>query len=301
MNSLEFRVATDLEECQALWEKFSPHQTIFQEWDWRYTHYKYFNYPLKFIVGYTGNQPIGLLPLEYESAEGYWQFFGGEEMEDNGIWVKPGFENREWEFLRAVDEPVWLDYLRGDSEFIRGLAIDDVSYELDLAPYADATDFLENHLTGKLRKHTRAGQKGVRELKPEIVKNDWKDLEKLFDLNIAVFGAESSFLDEVVKKIYRDLVKLPYEWRIFSVRLGGAVKAVTLSVVYKGVYYFYVVGYDRSIKDLSPFLNLVSIDEAKKFGAQKINFGYHDCGWKERWGLARIEYHEYYANLVPAE
>jgi len=299
---MEFKEVKNIKECERLWNIFSPHRTIYQEWDFRYTHYKYFNYPIKFIVGMDANQPIGILPLQYEPEEEFWEFFGGQEMEDNGIWVKSGYENRLEDFLKAVSEDVWLDYLAGDSEFIQSLSADDISYELDLIKFTGAADFVENHLSGHLRKHVRSAYKAVSGLGPEIIRGDWSDLEKMFDLSADVFGEESGFNDPYSREIYRDLLKLPYDWRIFSVRFGGVIRAVSLAVFYKDIYYFYTVGYDRgTVKDLNAFLNLQNIDEAKKLGAKKINFGYHDCGWKERWGLSRIVYHEYWHGLTPED
>ncbi|MEK7065217.1 MAG: hypothetical protein AAB963_02115, partial [Patescibacteria group bacterium] len=111
MREIEFREASDLEECQRLWEKFSPHETIYDEWDWRYTFYKYHNYRLKFIVGIDAGQEIGVLPLQYEPEEGFWEFFGGPFMERNNVWVESGYEKYVKDFYQAAGEPVWLDYL----------------------------------------------------------------------------------------------------------------------------------------------------------------------------------------------
>ena len=93
---------------------------------------------------------------------------------------------------------------------------------------------------------------------------------------------------------------MPFNWDILSVRFGGEVKGVSLSAFYKGIYYFFAIGYERGeIKDLNAFINLLNISEAKKLGARKIDFGYHDCGWKERWGLTRVKYYEYWRGLEP--
>ncbi|MBI4994536.1 GNAT family N-acetyltransferase, partial [Candidatus Peregrinibacteria bacterium] len=239
-------------------------------------------------------QEIGILPLQYEPKEGLWEFFGGPFMEGNSVWVKNGYEKHVKGFYQAAGEPVWLDYLIGDDEFTRSLPIDDGGYALDLSKFSGSADVIERHLQGRLRKHVRSAYKEILAKKPEIIYNRWADLEKLFYLNKLVFGVESSFYDEHEEDVYRDLIKLPYEWLLFSVDFDGETRAVSLGVAHKKCYYFLAVGYERGeIKQLNQFLGLQSIDEAKRLGAEKIDFGYHDCGWKERWNLERIEYHQY--------
>lgn len=283
-----------MEECRRLWEKFSPRETIYDEWDWRYGFYKFHRYRLKFIVGMDAGQEIGVLPLQYEPKEGLWEFFGGPSMENNSVWLKGGYEKYARDFYKFAGEPVWLDYLVGRDEYTRSLPIDDGGYSLSLSGFSGAEDFIERGLQGRLRKHVRSAYKDILDRKPEIIYNRWGDMEKLFCLNKQVFGAESSFYDEHEEDVYRDLIKLPYKWLLFSVDFAGETRAVSLGVIHKKCYYFIAVGYRRDeIKQLNQFLNLQNIDEAKKMGAEKIDFGYHDCGWKARWGLERREYHQY--------
>lgn len=294
MSEIEFKEASGLEECRRLWEKFSPRETIYDEWDWRYGFYKYHQYRLKFIVGTRAGQDIGILPLQYEPKEDLWEFFGGPSMENNNVWVKSGYEKCIQDFYKFAGEPVWLDYLIGKDEYTRSLPIDDGGYSLNLSGFSGAEDFIEHNLRGHLRKHTRSAYKDILSKKPKIIYNRWDDLEKLFYLNKQVFDAESSFHDEYEEDTFRDLIKLPYKWLLFSVDFDEETCAVSLGVEHNKCYYFLAVGYKREeIKQLNQFLNLQNIDEAKKMGSERIDFGYHDCGWKARWGLERTEYHQY--------
>ncbi len=293
MSEIEFKEASDLEECRRLWEKFSPRETIYDEWDWRYGFYKFHQYRLKFIVGTRAGQEIGVLPLQYEPEEGFWEFFGGPTMERNRVWVDGGYEQYIKNFYKAAGEPVWLDYLISKDEYTDSLPADDYGYELKLSAFFGVEDFIERHLQGKLRRQLRLVYKNFMEKQPEIIYNNWDDLELLFSLNKLVFGGKSSFCDEYEENVYRDLVKLPYKWLLSSVRLDGNVSAVFLGLLHKHCYYALTVGYKREIKDINQFLNLQYINEAKKLGAEKIDFGYSDCGWKERWTLERIKYHQY--------
>ncbi len=297
--ALKFEYISDFQECERLWEVFSPHRDIYDEWDWRHTFYKYFASPLKFIVGYDADRQIGILPLQYDTQEDFWEFFGGPAMESNAVWVRPGYESFIADFFKAAGEPVWLDYLAGDHDYTRSLHLDDYGYELDLTDYGGADDFIERHLDGKTRKHVRASWRAFNLLNPKIKHGRWKDLNKLFALNEKVFGVESSFLDAYEKDVFCDLVRLPYHWDIFSVEIENKTVAVALAVIFKGKYHFLAVGYNREIKDLGAFINLQNIEEAARARARVIDFGYHNCGWKERWNLQKKPYYQYWAGLDP--
>jgi len=299
MTDLQFKTVSDLTECRALWEKFSPHRTIFQEWDWRYAHYRFFNFPVKFIVGLDANQPIGILPLQYETEEKFWEFFGGQDMEDNGVWVKPGYEKYARKFLEVVS-PIWLDYLLGEDEFIASLKVDCYGYKLEMKDYTGIADFIDMHLIGKVRRNIRYAWRNIEALSPKITRGNWDDLELLFELNEKVFGQESSFFNEHEKEIFHDLIKLPYQWDILTLEVKNQKVAVILLAVYKETCYFLAVGYDRSFhKDLGVYVNLLDIEEAVRLKVKTADFGYHDCGWKERWNFERIPYHQYWAGLEP--
>ncbi|MFA7653936.1 MAG: GNAT family N-acetyltransferase [Candidatus Magasanikbacteria bacterium] len=297
--TLQFKHVSDIQECERLWNNFSPHRDIYDEWNWRHTYYKYFVSPLNFIVGYDADREIGILPLQYDTQEEFWEFFGGPAMESNAVWVKSGYEYCVPDFFKAADGPVWLDYLIGDNDYVRSLHIDDYGYELDLQKWVGADDFIENKLTGKTRKHVRASWREFNLFNPQIIHGNWDDLDVLFALNETVFGKESSFLDKHEKQIYHDLIKLPYNWDIFSVVVEGRTVAVALVLIFKERYHFLAVGYDRTLKDLGVFINLQNIEVALRVGAKTVDFGYHDCGWKDRWNLQKKPYYQYWAGLVP--
>jgi cell division protein FtsI/penicillin-binding protein 2 len=91
-NKLSFKVIKDIEEAKKWWEYFTPHQVIFDEWEFRYCFYKYFNYDLHFYLGFIKDEPIGLLPLQYDPERKYLEFFGGPPMDDNDVFIKTGYE-----------------------------------------------------------------------------------------------------------------------------------------------------------------------------------------------------------------
>ncbi len=96
MKSLTFKTISNKKDACILWDIFSPKKTLDDEWDFRYTFYKYLKFPLRFIVGFDNGKPIGLLPLQlntnkgvsqkkFEAREPFLEFFGGIDTGDNKI------------------------------------------------------------------------------------------------------------------------------------------------------------------------------------------------------------------------
>ena len=77
MKNLTFRNISNLEEAEKAWKSLSPNKVLYDDWDFRYTYYKYFNYPLNFIAGYDQGELVGLLPLMWDPTKGCYDFLPG--------------------------------------------------------------------------------------------------------------------------------------------------------------------------------------------------------------------------------
>ena len=107
-------VVKDLPEAERLWQLLSPQTTIYDSWEFRYCFYKYFNFELFFYVAYDDATPVALLPLQYNSDTGWLEFFGGDNyMEDNRVFVKPGYESIIPKIYASVDRPAKLEFIIG--------------------------------------------------------------------------------------------------------------------------------------------------------------------------------------------
>ena len=59
MNSpIQFKTITTPEEAKGVWENLSPHKTIDDEWNFRYSFFEYLNYDLHFIAGYNNENEV---------------------------------------------------------------------------------------------------------------------------------------------------------------------------------------------------------------------------------------------------
>jgi len=85
--NIQVQVITNINTCKNLFNEFSPQDSIFSTWDFRYAWYLGYKYHPCFFVIYLEKKPIGLLPLWYEHDKNQFRWFGSWWMEDNSFWV----------------------------------------------------------------------------------------------------------------------------------------------------------------------------------------------------------------------
>lgn len=108
---MKFDIVIDIDKAKNIWDLLSPKQKIDDEWDFRYVFYKDLNIPIHFIVGYVNNTPVGLLPLQQNTLKGlmppyypkdgkeFLEFFGGDDTDDNDIFINSTYESEKLKFL----------------------------------------------------------------------------------------------------------------------------------------------------------------------------------------------------------
>ena len=135
METVKFRVIYDIKEAQEYWEQFSYKETLFDLWQFRYSFYKYDNFPIYFILGELAGNVVGLLPLQRDTTNNFLQFFGGYWMEDNKVFIKPEYIGLIPQFYEQIKEPAKLKGIHQDDGFTANLPLDDYRYRLDLTNY----------------------------------------------------------------------------------------------------------------------------------------------------------------------
>ncbi len=310
MNNLTFRVVSDESEAKIMWEMFSPHKSLDDEWDFRYTWFRYIESPLHFIVGYDNDNPIGLLPLQFNQVKGldakllnmnqpFLEFFGGVDTDDNRIFLKEDFEIYELKFFQEIKSPAILTSLpnpvvvgENTSEFY----LDRFSLALDTL--TDFKSFLKTHFDGKSRQRlinriNRVHKNyaiEIRDAKPE-------DIEILFELSKDRFGEGSSFNLEYRRKIFTELTKL-FTTDIFTIYVNNLPKAVSYAIVHNNVYTSLNMGYDYTIDDLGKVVFATQIERALAKNCTTYDAGQGDNGWKEHFRLTKIPQYQLSLNII---
>jgi hypothetical protein len=300
MSQLTFKIVSDPLQAKTLWERFSPHKTIDDEWEFRKTYTNDLDLPFHFIVGFENDTPVGLLALQLNTLKGlspkllqmttpYLEFFSGIDTDDNGIFLLPGYEDRVSEFLDQVDRPAVLSSLKEPYTYNGKEAEHYLDrYELDLTKFNDFDDFLQKNFDGisrqrlinRINKIHKTYTVEIKDAKPE-------DIDLLFTFSITRFGERSSFNMPQRQRIYMDLLK-NFDVDLFTIHLNGEPKAIAFCLMHKDSYISVNIGYDYSIRDLSKLLVVTQMRRAMEKGFKRFDAGQGDNGWKEHFHFEKV-------------
>ncbi len=300
MPKLTFKVVTDVNEAKTLWEQFSPHEKIDDEWDFRYTWIEPLDIPLHFIVGYDGDKAVGMLPLQYNENKGigqklfkmdkpFYEIFGGADTDDNKVMLLPGYEDHATEFLEQMPRPTIL-YSLAEPYTVNGVESEHHTdrFEADLTGLTSLDDYI-NSFSGKVRKNIKSELK-VRfgDAKVEVRDGTREDLHYLWDLSISRFGEDSSFNMEHRREIFTTLFDR-YEIDYFLVLIDDVVRAVSYNLVFNNTYTSINMGYDYSVPGLGKFVIRTCLPRAIDKGCTTYDVGKgNNGGYKERLHLKQI-------------
>lgn len=300
MKSLKFKVIKNQNEAREIWDIFTPNKSIDDEWKFRHTFYKYLKFQLHFIVGFDEDKIVGLLPLQLNTNKGmsqmrfearmpFLEFFGGIDTDDNKIFLLPGYEKYVSQFLKQLQSTAVLAPLAEAYELGGNKAIHYTDKFLtDIKEFTNLDMFIDANFQGKSRRRIKNRINHFNNnYKIEIKKGTETDLELLFQLNRDRFGEVSAFNMEHRKKIFRELSQI-YDTDLFTIFMDGVPKAVSMSIIHKGVYGGLNSGYDYEVRDLGKFVFVTKIQRAIELGCEVFDAGKGDNGWKEHLHLNKI-------------
>lgn len=296
---IEIRVVTDLNTAASLWQEISPRRVIFDDWNFRYGFFKYEPYPLCFRAAYelvNGNeQLVGLMPLVDYPIYGHG-FIAEEPCEENRVFVKPGYDFVIKELYDSLDKNEKTQFydISGEDAHTKALTLEDYKYVLPLNGYNSFNDFMNSRLSTKRRRSLEKELNSIAMLHPVVVINDYSDLDKLFELNVASFVGESYLIKEEERKPWRELLNEPFDWHLTSLRINNETVGVSLAVLYNGYWHYLLTGVNfKAYPGLGKYLNKTNIEMAIAAGANYFDAGLGDCGWKNLWHFDQIPQYEY--------
>ncbi len=297
---LQFRCVTDPVEAEKLWRSFSPEETIYDAWEFRALFQKYHQKEIRFYAGYIGEECIGCLPLQFNQEKNWIEFFGGDYMEDNRLFLKSGYEMYHsdfFDYLKTLGETIHLECIRGDAEHFKSLEVQDYKYVLPLKNYESYESYVADVFSSESKKTLLKKMRRIERLGIEIVKNNFVDIEKLFEFNIAMFGDHSSFSDRPFhKEIFRELFTFSTDFvpHLLTFYVGGVLMAVSFSLEYKGGYAYVLLGTDpNGVKDMATYINLQNIQHAIQAQTRFVDCFVGAYGWKDRWHFTPIAQYKF--------
>ena len=303
MNSFRIELVQNLDEAEKIWRSLSPEETLYDAWEFRALFQKYHQKEIRFYVGYAGDKLIGCFPLQFNQEKGWIECFGGDYMEDNRLFLKPEYEMYRpnfYEHLKTLGEKVHLECIRGIDPYTSALEVQDYKWVLPIEKYSSYEEYVADVFSSETKKTLLKKMRRVEKLGVEIIKNNFEDIEKLFDFNIATFGDHSSFSDRPFhKEIFRELLTLspkftPY---LLTFKVAGVVTAVSISLEYKGGYAYILLGTDpNGVKDMATYINLQNIETAICAKAKFVDCFVGAYGWKDRWHFTPIPQYKFDKN-----
>jgi hypothetical protein len=246
-------------------------------------------------VGFVGDEPIGLLPLQYNQDENRLEFFGERFMEDNKVSIKAGFEKFIPEFYANLPDKAKLEYIIGNDEFTENFKVLDYKYFLNLNTLKSGEDYLQTYFDSESRGKLKRKLKKITQEKIQVLENNFSDVEFLIQFKIDRFKESSTFNWPHRKEIFRDILKLPMKIFLNSFLLNGELQGVSLSILYNHDYAFVNFATKQdAFPNFSTFINMYNIEQAIKNGAKNFNAFAGDYGWKELWHLEKSPQYAYY-------
>jgi len=298
--NLEIQVVSTIEEAEKLWKMFTPEKTLYDNWEFRAVFQKYHQREIRFYTGYIDGELIGVLPLQFHNDKNVLEFFGGDYMEDNRLFLKPQFEIYRIDFfehIKTLGEKVILECITGDDAFTNSLPVQDYKYILPVEKYQNHEEYVADVFSSETKKTLLKKMRRVDRLGVEIIQNRFEDIEKLFELNIAMFGEHSSFSDRPFhKEIFRELITLSPELKpyLLSFVVGGTVIGMSISIEYNGGYAYILLGADpNGVKDMATYINLRNIELATTIKAKFVDCFVGAYGWKDRWHFTPIAQYKF--------
>lgn len=283
---MRFKSFTEEVDCRRLWEKFSPKVGLWDLWDFNRCFFDPGLNKLCFVVGYDDGVEVGLLPLQFEKAHGYYCFFGGSYPERRSFFIKD--KARVIDFLDSFRKDLCLEYIDDcENGFVNVAKFCDSSFSLDLEKFSSVNAFFGS-FGKKHKKNLKYDLKQLEKLDYDVFWNVVSHFERLVELNRLRFGDDSNYAEKGFEVGMKRLVGVADEkgmLNMVSIKVGKNVEAVEIGVLYNKVYYVLDGGCNNSIENLGKLLIVKHLEKALELDAVKIDFLSGDSGWKRLWNL----------------
>lgn len=278
LNKTEIRIIADITECEKLWREFSPNESLFDLWEFRFAIYQAFKYPPYFILLHNEKDNLALLPLWFDTDRNEYHWFASEWPEDNQFFTKkPEYLQI---LLSACPKPLFLYSMSYKANEQAGKIIqlekERPKAMLDIKNFKSIDDYLKT-ISKKIRHNLKRDKKNIESQNPKIFIDREGDLQNLIQLNLAKHH-DSCFTDKKEIASFENLKTISETTKAFTIKtiaveINNQLAGVDFVIIYKDTYYPMTGG--NNVKDfpgIGAFLNLFDIEDAIQLGLHKIDF-----------------------------
>lgn len=293
IDRLHVKVHSSLEQCYALWEKFSPKKSLFDLWDFRYAWFKGYKFTPYFYTIYEGKTPLALLPLWYDDEKKRYEWFGSDWMEDNLFFVSgEEFINV---LLKLIPKAMYLNGIESiPDEVISGITVgcDDDKYFKNIKSFKTMDEYLLS-LDKKHRYNLKRDYHQILNFHPQIEvleNNNFAEFKQVIKLSNYRFNGEgeeeSDLIDARRIDAYRAILSESgiYKTKFIKVVIQDYLAAVDLNVVYKERYYTLRGGNDvERFPGIGNFMVYLEFEDAIKNQYGLVDCLQVDYSWKHKY------------------
>lgn len=291
---MKFRIETNLDQCQKLWEKFSPRLHLFDLWEYRYCFYQGYGYQPYFIAGLDPEGPVGVLPLWFEKKEKFYTFFGGTFPEPNAFFIKD--KSKLAAFIEQCPWPTCLFYINQSEAKYYPLSKGEPKYFLDMNNYNLSVDQYFSAFSKKHRKNLRYDLRQFEKLNYTLRYDNLDDFEKMISLNQKRFQKTSDFNEKEMQVSMKKLMQVAFnqgKLNMISLFINKKVEAVEIAVIHNNCYYVLCGGHNLKIENIGKKMIVEHLNSALRKNITKIDFLSTNSGWKKLWHLETEPQFEY--------
>ncbi|MFH1784791.1 MAG: hypothetical protein ABH842_00010 [Candidatus Micrarchaeota archaeon] len=271
-----------LEEAKLLWDKFVPEKQVWTD-DWNIRVALCKAYGCNPLILFDGTN---FFPLQFDPEDGFYTILGGDSVEKNYLTFDPEF----MKVSKDIPDNIYFDFLVDKfTGCIEGVC---PQFFIDLTKVDSTEDYLKRFST-KHRKNFKNSYKkfGSFEFKKE------GNLEKLAELNMAMFGAESDFVNGT--RACYTLLDVDSRTEYWSVLKDGKFVSVFQYFFYDKTMSVCVWGMDDTYSDGLKIAFTETIKLAKSRGCTRIDYAPTYSSWKFLYRLDIAPLWRYKKGTIP--
>jgi hypothetical protein len=300
---------TDLSACEKLWRYYLKTESVSDLWEFRICFHKHFGNSPHFLILEDPQGIAGILPLSIVDETETAVFFPGE------MWQGKTWIERTPIYLR--DSDLFKDLLSSCPErsLLRYIDFKKEPPSAEMNP--DETGYvlypkrLNYDLTTFKQRFSNKRFKAIlktiesyKNMGCVFHLNRMEDFDIMVDMNIKQFGDQSFMADPRFRESFRDAMEFLYSGkllRMVSVEIKGAIAAVDLGALYRGIYTVFLGGTHKDFPGIAKLINMYHIESSINERFHKIDFLCGDFHWKKLWHLDPELLYRYASTLTASE
>ena len=276
------RIETNLDACRSLWDRFSPGEGPWDDWDLIFAFHDEDHHRFHFLVHEDDvGQADGLLPLVNDTKLGRYTLMGGSYPDGRILWLR----HEDFpEVFEQVPEPAalydlkesWIsELLQRFPQYEANVGERDLRYYLVPAQFGfDFQQHLDTFSKDKRQKFLY-DLRNIRKREPVLRWSCDDEADLFIELVNRNFGSDSDYVDaDNANELRRTMV----------IGIERARQAVSLSLLHGNSMVALYAASNNDYNNLGKLLNVETINEACRLRVDEISF-MTGMQWKADWKM----------------